>query len=389
MREATSANSSQSLHRFFAAIALVASVVILGGGYVALAARGGWFASTPPMRLSLEEASVIRGESQSRGSLWAPTADAQGVLIIRLSNRTIDTASFPTLRLTALADTQPVAAKLLWRQADGPMTTFAKSFSWQGDGVERLALASDPEWHGNIAGLAIALWMQPKAGLLLQSATLLPDTGSSVLAQAFGEWLVPELWAEYSVNYLFGGAPNPRVPLLPAAFVIAAVAFVIYAWLARRRGLRPSFAMGAIFAIAAWIAVDARWQLSLFTNLQLTAGKYAGKTIDEKHRVAEDARIYQVAETIRRGLPNGVTKVTLVSDLADTELFVGKLRYYLFPLWLQAKPDPIDPRAVLAIVESKNSSLDAAAGKFKLAQGPSLDVETLVDDPLVRVVRVR
>src|SRR5438067_9546128 len=53
VREATSANSSQSLHRFFAAIALVASVVILGGGYVALAARGGWFASTPPMRLSL------------------------------------------------------------------------------------------------------------------------------------------------------------------------------------------------------------------------------------------------------------------------------------------------------------------------------------------------
>jgi len=389
VRDQQHSSNSLSFHYSLAAIALIASAVILGGGYVALAAKGGWFAHTPTMELRLDQAVVVRGESGKRGSLWAPAADAQGILIIRLSDHTIDTAMYPTLRLAALADTQPIAAKLLWRRADGPMTTFAKTIAWQGDGVERVALARDPEWRGNIAGFALALWMQPKAALLLRSATLLPDTGASVLSQVVGEWFDLEPWGEFSVNYLFGGTPNPRIPLLPAAVAVAALALVIYSILARRKGLAPLLAVGAVFAIAAWIAVDLRWQFNLLSNLRLTAEKYAGKTIDEKHRVAEDARIYQVAEAIRNGMPHGVTKVTLISDLANMELFVGKLRYYLFPLWLEPKPDPLDPQAVLAIVESKDASLDAAAGKLKFDNRPSLDVETLVNDPLVQLVRVR
>ena len=389
MSDQQRSSSPLTQHLPLAAIALVASIVILVGGYVALAARGGWFADTQAKKLNLDEAAVIVGESKRRGALWAPTADARGILIVRLSDRTVDTALFPTLRLAALADTQPMDAKILWRRVDGPMTTFVKTFPWRGDGVERVVLATDPEWHGGVAGLALALRMQPRAGLLLGSATLLPETGRSILSQLAGEWLDVEPWGEYSVNYLFGGAPNPRVPMLLATFAVFALAFGVYAWLARREGLSPSVWVGVAFAVAAWIAVDARWQFNLLSNLRATAQKYAGKTMDEKHRAAEDSKIYLVAEAIRRGLPEGVTKVTLVSDLGDTELFVGKLRYYLFPLYLQAKPDPLDARAVLAIVEAKDAMLDPQTGKLRLAEGRLLDVDTLVDDPLVRLVRTR
>jgi hypothetical protein len=376
-------------HASLAAIALIASTTLLVGGYLAFAAKGGWFADTPPMELQLADATVITGQSTLRGSLWAPTADAQGVLIIRLSERTIDTDSYPTLRIAALADTPPLAARFLWRQADGARTTFAKTLAWQGDGLERIALARDPAWRGRTSGLALALKLEPHAGLLFQSATLLSDTGESVLTQIAGEWFDREPWGEHSVNYLYSGTPNSRVPMLPAAFAIAAAAFGLYFVLARRKGLAPSFAIGVAFAIGAWIAVDARWQLNLFSNLRATAERYAGKTTDEKHRVAEDSKIYLVAEAVRRGLPAGVTKVTLVSDLADSELFVGKLRYYLFPLWLEVKSDPLDPRAVLAIVQSERSALDSVSATLTLADGRSMRVETLVDDPMIRLVRIR
>src|SRR5438128_2845283 len=230
-------------HYSLALLALVASIALLACGYLAFAATGGIFSTTPSMDLKLDDAIVRQGESLQRGSLWAPTADAQGVLIIRLSDRTIDTALFPSIRIAALADTPPVAVRLFWRQAEGARTTFAKTIAWRGNGHERVALSTDPQWRGQVAGLAIAFRLQPHAGVLFRSATLESDTGRSVLSQVAGEWLDKEPWGQYSVNYLFGGSPNPRVPLLPAAFAVALVAFWIYRALARRTGVVPSFAV--------------------------------------------------------------------------------------------------------------------------------------------------
>jgi hypothetical protein len=381
--------SSYRSHLRLSALALTASIVVLVGAYLFWAASDGVFAGTAPLEFKPDDAVVIRGESLQRGSLWAPTADADGVLIIRLTDRTIDTALFPTLHIAALADTPPIAARLLWRQAEGARTTFAKTIAWRSSGHERIALAGDSQWGGQVAGLALAFKLQPKAGVLFRSATLQPDTGLSVLSQIAGEWLDREPWGQYSVNYLYGGAPNPRLPMVPAVFVVAAIAFLIYRLLAKRKGFAPSLAVGVIFAIGAWVAVDARWQYNLLSNLYVTAEKYAGKSIDEKHHAAEDGNIYRVAETIRKGLPAGVTKVTLVSDLADSELFLGKLRYYLLPLWLQSKPDPLDPQEVLAVVESAGSVIDPASGTLRLDNGRTLNVVTLVDDPMVRLVRMR
>ncbi|MEO8740901.1 MAG: hypothetical protein ABI537_14520 [Casimicrobiaceae bacterium] len=378
-----------AVHGVLAAIALTASIVLLVGGYMALTASGGWFAGTRPLEIRLEDALVVRGQSVWRGPLWAPTADAEGILIIRLTDSVLDTATYPTLRIAALADAPPMSARLIWRQAEGSRNTFAKTIAWKNDGLERLVLAGDPEWHGKVSGVGLVLRMQPRAALLIRSATLLPDTGRSILAQFANEWFDFEPWGEYSVNYLYGGSPNPRLLMVPAMFLIAAVAFAIYFWLARRKGLAPRLSVGVALALVAWIALDARWQLNVLSNLRLTAERYAGKTMDEKHRAAEDANIYLLAEAIRRGLPPGVTSVTLVSDLANLDLFVGKLRYYLFPLALLSKPDALEPRTVLAIVEPARTVLDPAAGTLKLSDGRVANVEILASDSMVRMLRLR
>src|SRR5450755_1836767 len=95
-------SSPLAVHGPLAAIALLASLGLLVGGYVALAAKGGWFANTRPLEINLDDALVVRGDSLFRGPLWAPTADAEGILIIRLTDRVLDTAMYPTMRLAAL-----------------------------------------------------------------------------------------------------------------------------------------------------------------------------------------------------------------------------------------------------------------------------------------------
>jgi hypothetical protein len=145
----------------------------------------------------------------------------------------------------------------------------------------------------------------------------------------------------HSVNYLFGGVPNPRLPMLPVVVAVAGLALVAYAALARRRGIAPSIAVGVGFAIGAWILVDARWQVNLLSNLRAAKQTYAGKTLDEKHKGAEDGMIYLLAQEIRRALPRETTKITLVSDLTSSELFLGRLRYYLFPVVAERSARPV------------------------------------------------
>lgn len=372
-----------------AAVSLVVGIALAIVAYVAISAPGRWFRSIPRIDFSSSDSALVRGQPMQRGDLWAPTAGADGVVIIRLSERPIDTASYKTMRIAALTDAPPIAVKLLWRHLGGGGSTSTKAIDWQGDGLERIALANDPEWRGSIAGLALAFKLQPNTAVLFRSATLLPDTGRSLLSQIGSEWFAREAWSMYSINYLNGSAPNPRVPMIPAIVAIAAIAFAVYRVLARRKAVAPSLAVGVAFAIVAWIVADARWQLNLLSNLRATEGQYAGKDIDQKHLAADDSNIYRLAEAIRRALPKGTTKVTLVSDLADSEFFLGKLRYYLFPLWLQPRPDTLDPRAVLAIVQPAHSVVAEAAETVTLANGRSLSVDTLAADPTLRVVRVR
>ena len=383
------AATASRTHLSLALIALATSVVLSAAVYIAFAAKGGWLEKRAPIEFSLADVALVRGKMTQRGALTVPIADADGLLILRLSEKLIDTSSYPTLRIAALSDAPPVAARLLWRHSGGSDRTSTMSIEWQGDGLERISLIGNGEWSGKVAGLALAFKLKPNTGLVFQSATLLPDTGRSIIAQVISEWLDPERWNMRSVNYIFGAAPNPRITMLPAIVFVAALAGVIYIALARRKGLAASVAVGVGLAVGAWMVVDAKWQFNLLANLYETNETYAGKTLDEKHKAAEDAMIYLLAQNIRRALPSDTTKVTLVSDFAGSELFLGRLRYYLFPLWLNDRLDQLDQHAVLAIVKPAHLVRDVAAGTLTWADGRSSPIEMLSNEPSLQLIRLR
>src|SRR5260221_13812589 len=95
-------SSPLAVHGPLAVMALLASIVLLVGGYIALAAKGGWLARTRPREIRLQDAVGLRGDSAWRGPLWAPTAGAGGLPLIRLTDHRLEPARVPTRRLASL-----------------------------------------------------------------------------------------------------------------------------------------------------------------------------------------------------------------------------------------------------------------------------------------------
>jgi len=376
-------------HVKLGAVALLAAFAALVIGYLSAAAEGGWFADRPTIEFLRADAEAIRGKSIDRGPVRLFFSGEDGGIVIRFPNRSIQAEDYPTLRLAARTDATPLDARVLWRRADQPDRTYSLTMPWVGDGAERVTLSTDADWRGRIIGLAIAVRLPPGSPLAFASLSLLPDTASSIAREVLTEWAVAESWAQYSVNYLHGGSPNPRVPLPLAAGAIAVLAIAFYVALAKWRRVGVSVSVAAAIVLAAWLVLDLRWQVNLLHNLTQAAGSFAGKSIDDKHRAAEDQQIYLLAEAIRRSLPDGVTKVTLASDLTASPYFLGKLRYYLFPLWLHPRPEDAVSGEVVAVFQASRVGLQEATGSLQLPNGQSLAVERLGGTPPIALFRVR
>jgi hypothetical protein len=280
-------------------------------------------------------------------------------------------------------------AKVLWRRADQPDRTFSLAIPWVGEGTERVSLAADPEWRGRIIGVAIAVRLPPRTPLAFASMSILPDTGRSVAREVFAEWSAVEPWTQASVHYLRGGSPNPRAPLSLAAGAVALLATAVYVALAKWRQVPVSLASIASLVLIPWLALDLRWQAHLVRNHAQAASLFAGKSIEDKHRAADDQEIYNLAESIRRSLPQGVTKVTLASDLTASPYFLGKLRYYLFPLWLHPKPEDAVGGEIVAVFQSSAVTFSEETGSLQFRGGPPLAVERLEGTPPLSFYRVR
>jgi hypothetical protein len=85
-----------------ALISLALGVGLSAAVYIALTAKGGWFENRASIEFSPADIVLVRGKMTQRGPLAVPIADADGVLVFRLSEKLIDTSSYPTLRIAAL-----------------------------------------------------------------------------------------------------------------------------------------------------------------------------------------------------------------------------------------------------------------------------------------------
>lgn len=227
---------------------------------------------------------------------------------------------------------------LVFRRADAPQDLQAITVPWPGAGWRTVDLHSIPAWHGEIIELGFAQFatgqLVPSSVAFrpfrLDGAELVSTSWTGALAAQSTIWFGYAPWALMAINAL--GHELDAVPSVPFAGLAAVsvllmlgVAAVILRW-TMRRTLRGA----AISAMALWIVLDLCWLHDLRAKHDLTETVYAGRSWEERERLAPNEDLTFVAAQARDWLSAHPTGQR-VFVAADTSYNFFRLLYQMLP----------------------------------------------------------
>ncbi len=319
-------------------------VVVLVGlvaAYLALSVPGAWVKSAVPRTFEPAAMSVTTGTPTQVGvhALHvAPAADSGAVIVsLKFDLRALD---YPGIAWAVSGLPEGTEARLLWRNEVKPNRTFSLDVPVAAGRTLPIVARDNPDWFGRITGIALALKLPPEsAPVRIAGVTALPLSAAGVLGARWREWTAFEPWTGASINSIVGGAEVQELPpvlLLGLALaLVAAATFALTRWRPMIFGAGLPLALGALFLVAWWL-LDLRWEWNLLRQTVVTADRYAGKTIEEKHLAAEDAPLYAFIQQARAALPKEPTRVFVA---ADEPYFRGRAAYHLYPQNVFWSPD--------------------------------------------------
>lgn len=144
------------------------------------------------------------------------------------------------------------------------------------------------------------------------------------------DWLTPEGWQLYSVNFIKGGkVENLRSSPAVAGLLWFVLALLIW-WGIRSRPskIQPGIAV-AVMGLLIWTVVDFRWQVDQWRSVVNWLSPTQSSHPAQSGRMAVLGQIDQVAQRLRLVLPDNPKRLFVVSQ----ELLVrSRLRYDLLPM---------------------------------------------------------
>jgi hypothetical protein len=137
--------------------------------------------------------------------------------------------------------------------------------------------------------------------------------------------------------------------------------------------------IGGVF-VATWFAVDARWALNLARQTRVTYAKYAGKSLEQKHRSAEDGELDAFVAKALALMPATPQRVFVA---AGEHYFRGRAAYHLYPHNVQFEPflDTIAPATWmksgdwLFVYHRRGVQYDSAKQLLRWDNGPPVSAD--------------
>ena len=126
-----------------------------------------------------------------------------------------------------------------------------------------------------------------------------------------------------------GGNPSLRYPL--PLFLGIALLVSVALYLALVLMGHTAFVFQAVLAMAlfGWMTIDARWQLNLWRQLDITRYQYAGKSWEDKRRAAEDGALFEFIRVAKEKIGKQPAHVFVFSE---EEYDRVRSAYHLYPL---------------------------------------------------------
>ncbi len=361
------------------AVALLAALAL----YVAI--NGASLGSSGAARTyDISTMTVPRGTATRDGDALVAKAPAADVLIVALRT------DFRARELSAVAwdvsDVPPGAdVRLLFSSDYRPRAAQNRVLAVEDGRVQPISMTGDPDWLGNITGLALAV-RAPGATIRVRGVTAKPNTAAQLVGERVREWFRFEPWTGTSINEITGGAQAQTLPLpLAVAFatLLAFGALVLVRRLAPARLPATLATLAAGVFVVGWALLDARWTANLARQNLQTLERYAGKDAAGRALAAEDGDLYRFIEKAKAALPAAPQRVLVLSP---AHYHRGRAGWHLLPhraMWLPAidaapQAGALRPGDYLVVWNDAHARFDPTAGRLAFDNGVTLQAMPLL-----------
>ena len=311
------------------AIAPVTAVVLVMI-LASIGAEMGWFRQQAASRFAIDAkgplASVGRGSLSKEGYLLEIAAGGT-TAVAAWAQVPPGIAAFPLVRCDCVPRRVDADLHLLWRRADVADKTFSARIEHELGETQLLDLSTNPDWTGEISGVAIAMRGYPGDVLLIRGLSAQEDTISNRLVTELADWVSFRTWNGQSINLTIIGARERAVS--PVLLVAAAIALGCLAF-SRMRPPRSVAVVGVITAVLiGWIGLDVRWQLDLLSKLRSTTAQFGSGPVEQRWGRGPDSDIYLLANSVKRATHDPSQRVFVFGDEPYAR---GRAAYHLLPL---------------------------------------------------------
>jgi hypothetical protein len=265
----------------------------------------------------------------TNGEWIVQTADANALVVLS-GDADLRSTDYRALSWIAAGVPPNADVRVLWRNDYEPSKLNSARVTVESGRLRPVVVDGDPAWIGRVTGVALALrgpFVQP---VRIRGGVAQPMGAIEVLRDRAREWFAFEGWTGTSINTIVGGAD---VQDLPLTWVIAiAMALALGLFFALRWQARPSTrevaAVVALLTLCGWALLDGRWAFALARQSIQTGRIYGGMDSDQRHRVAEDALLYDAVQHAKAVLPPPPVRVFVA---AEAHYFRGRAAYHLYP----------------------------------------------------------
>lgn len=326
---------------------------------------GKWWSSAEALGWDGEALVLVKGQGQSgQGRLTIDGLAESGVALASLSPPAFQAEDYAAVKLLVSGKKAGSRAEFLWQTEESRGRIFTRPLEWNGNAVAPLIMEGDPNWRGQVTGIALLVRAPLDASLVVEAVRLEPF---APLVAVWREWFGAAPWVGTSINFVGGDADRRWLAPLPFAAAALGLALLGYGALVRAKLVAPDIGMLWVLVFLAWFALDLRWQIDLWQKLGLTQQSYAGKSWEEKHLAAVDGRLFDLMRQVRAKLPPNPDRVFL---FADEEYVRGRGAYHLYPF------NVMNGRDLLPAGQFRSGDFIVILGKDEVGYDPARSLLT-------------
>ncbi|MEO8302735.1 MAG: hypothetical protein ABI724_01315 [Betaproteobacteria bacterium] len=358
------------------------------------------FANAPPFTVPGASFQLTRGGGHPDKTSFILESVQEGLAALSAEITPFSADKYPRVEWLIHTAQPPAELAFVWRTRENPRRTYSKPLRWLAGRVAPLQLTTSEGWLGTITGIALVVRGSLPAPLEVVSVRMPSTSAAATMKEVYAQWATHFPLKGYAITFPFDVERVHFLSIAMATALATGLAILAYLLLARWRGWPvDARVLWATFA-AAWILLDARWQLNLGREAALAVERFSGKSADEKALAAEDAPVFVLAQDLRRSLPPPPNRVLVLSD---NDLLAVRLAHFLYPQNVSrnlsgrgegrvevAAPDPARLRSgdYVALVLYSAIGYDAARKLLVWPGGSTKPAELILSRPDALLVRV-